>query len=34
MLGEALDRPAALGIALIVAGIVVLQLFSNSVRHG
>jgi small multidrug resistance pump len=31
--GQSLDLPAALGIALIVAGIVILQLFSNSVRQ-
>jgi small multidrug resistance pump len=30
--GQALDRPAAVGISLIVAGIMVLQLFSDSVR--
>jgi small multidrug resistance pump len=31
--GQALDMPAAAGIALIVAGIVVLQLFSESVKR-
>jgi small multidrug resistance pump len=31
--GQALDRPAVVGISLIVAGILVLQLFSNSVRQ-
>lgn len=31
--GQALDVPAAIGIGLIVAGIVVLQLFSGSVKQ-
>jgi small multidrug resistance pump len=31
--GQALDVPAAIGISLIVAGIVVLQLFSGSVKQ-
>jgi small multidrug resistance pump len=31
--GQALDVPAAIGISLIVAGIVVLQLFSVSVKQ-
>jgi small multidrug resistance pump len=31
--GQALDIPAAVGIGLIVAGIVVLQLFSESVKR-
>lgn len=31
--GQALDLPAAIGISLIVAGIVVLQLFSGSVKQ-
>lgn len=32
-LGQALDAPALLGIGLIVAGVVVLNVFSSSVRH-
>lgn len=31
--GQALDVPAAIGISLIVAGILVLQLFSGSVKQ-
>ncbi len=30
---QALDRPALIGIALIVAGVIVLQVFSTSVVH-
>ncbi len=32
-LGQALDAPALLGIGLIVAGVVVLNVFSSGVRH-
>jgi small multidrug resistance pump len=32
-LGQALDIPAIVGIALIVAGVVVLHVFSQSVAH-
>jgi small multidrug resistance pump len=31
--GQRLDLPAVLGMALIIAGVVVMNLFSNSVRH-
>lgn len=31
--GQVLDRPAYIGIVLIVAGVIVLQLFSNTVVH-
>ncbi|RLQ86875.1 DMT family transporter [Notoacmeibacter ruber] len=31
--GEKLDAPALLGVALILAGVLVLNLFSSSVRH-
>jgi small multidrug resistance pump len=33
MLGQKLDMPAILGMALIVAGVAVINLFSSSVRH-
>lgn len=33
MFGQKLDAPALIGMALIVAGVVVLQLFSKSVTH-
>lgn len=33
LFGQALDRPALMGIALIVAGVVVINLFSASVPH-
>lgn len=32
--GQALDAPALLGIGLIVAGVVVINLFSRTVSHG
>ena len=32
-LGQKLDPPAVLGIALIVAGVVVINLFSKTVSH-
>ena len=32
--GQALDAPALIGIVLIVSGVVVINLFSASVRHG
>lgn len=32
-LGQRLDGPAIIGIALIVAGVIVLNLFSNSISH-
>ena len=32
--GQALDAPAAIGIALIVAGVVIINLFSSSISHG
>lgn len=31
--GQKLDLPAALGMALIIAGVVVIQMFSNSTGH-
>nr|WP_304528464.1 SMR family transporter [Nitrosovibrio sp. Nv17] len=31
--GQALDAPAIIGLALIVAGVLVLQLFSKSIAH-
>lgn len=31
--GQRLDLPAALGMALIIAGVVVIQMFSNSTGH-
>jgi len=33
VLGQKLDLPAILGMALIVAGVAVINLFSSSVRH-
>lgn len=33
-LGEKLDAPAVIGILLIVSGVVVINVFSNSVGHG
>ena len=32
--GQKLDTPALIGIAMIVGGVVVLQLFSNTASHG
>ncbi len=34
VLGQALDIPAAIGIGLIVSGVVVLNVFSSSTLHG
>jgi small multidrug resistance pump len=33
VLGQKLDAPAVIGIALIVAGVVVMNLFSDAARH-
>jgi small multidrug resistance pump len=34
VLGQALDVPAMLGLGLILAGVVVINLFSKSISHG